>query len=387
MYMIMLGGDPADRGSDDDSDCEYASYSESDEKKIYGGCFSCGEISLPDVDQHIDGPFIISGGSKKSMSPDLDVSSASGVSGFAYIVSDDSLVAGGESECEECAITVDGPVCSGNNALVVLKNYVEKKDTVVKENEPTAIVEAAKKITGCVTEECALRTIAQEDPGVRIVIAETIRDNFKVEGPADSTKWLTNKNIDSVLAQICKKYPSVLRLEYHMIDMIDPESPNTAQGDITLKNISVIKNVLQAGKDMVCVVINTDKTNGPGIHWFCLFFDFRHAGTSEDPYTIEYFNSSGSRARSEVAECMHRIESEIDSYSGPLGKKYAKRITAATIQHQKDTDSECGVYSLYYIWRRINGAPIEEFSTRIPDAQMVKFRGKLYRNRKASPAN
>jgi len=371
-----------DQGDEMNSTCDTCDdgYDSTAERDVYGGSFSCGEITLPDA----------SGGSKKQ--DDFDASNVSGVSGFSYIVSTGGgdasscnipAVGNTKEDCTECAIAIDGPVCSGTGALVVLKKFAEAKDMPMVNATPETVVETAKKLTGCNTEECALRTIAQEDPSVRIVVAETIRDNFKVDGPADSTKWLNNQNIDSVLAQLCKKYPSIYHLPYQMIDFaVQPSTPTWK----SLGDVNLVKDVISAGKNMFCVVINTDITGKPGKHWFCIFCDFRRAGTEDDPFTIEYFNSSGSRARTEIANWMHKMETEIES-SPMLSGKHVKRVTAATIQHQKDTDSECGVYALYYIYRRIKGAPIEEFGTRIPDAQMVKFRSKLFRNRQTSPAN
>lgn len=355
-------------------------YDPSIEIDVYGG-ISCGEIEDYEPTQFI---VSTSGGTKTSINP----SASSGVSGFSYIMGGTGAFTKEVSssvpsdDCNECAITITDPICSGESALTVLKKFTEQNDVPITSDEPVKIVGAAKMLTGCDTEECALQKIAQENPSARIIVAETIRDNFKADGPSDSTEWLNNNNIDAILAQLCKKYPTLVRLPFHMIDMIDPDSQYSAFGKLTLKNIDIEKNILDLGKNMLCVVINTDTTGRPGIHWFCLFCDFRRAGTRADPYTIEYFNSSGSRARSEVAEWMHRAEQMIEGMNPP---RFAKRVTAATVQHQMDTDSECGVYSLYYIYRRVKGAPIEEFSIRVPDVQMIKFRKKLFKNRDAKP--
>ncbi len=162
--------------------------------------------------------------------------------------------------------------------------------------------------------------------------------------------------------------------------MIDFDEQKVPDGTVTLKNVSLIKDVINAGKDMFCVVINTDRTGRPGQHWFALFCDFRST-----PFTIEYFNSSGAPLTEgkliSIKEWMTKAELELEAGDYPV-----KRVSAAVIQHQR-SDTECGVYSLYYIYRRIRGASIEEFATRIPDADMIAFRKKLFRNRETSPAN
>jgi hypothetical protein len=47
-----------------------------------------------------------------------------------------------------------------------------------------------------------------------------MKEYFKPEGPRDSTKWFSNTDIDSVLAQIQKKYidKHFLHVPYQMID-------------------------------------------------------------------------------------------------------------------------------------------------------------------------
>jgi hypothetical protein len=353
-------------------------YDLADEVGVYGGCFSCGEVELEEAEPYV-------------------VSTAHG--GKAKIKIRNASAGGGQTDCGECAITVDGPVCSDPLMLTRIRSYIEEKNpsaTVSAGDDPVKLVTTAKDVTGCNTEECALRTIARENPSAQGIVADTIRNNFKVDGPADSTKWLNNDNIDKILAQIAKKHQGLYAMPFHMINFARSQGDSDAEDAaklrsmprVNLRNISLIKDVLNAGKNMFCVVINTDKYGNPGIHWFCLFCDFRPRGTVEDPFTIEYFNSSGSRARNEIAEWMSKAEAEIESSFDAAGNpRHAKRVTAATVQHQKDTDSECGVYSLYYIWRRVNGASISEFGTRIPDARMIEFRTELYRNREVSPAN
>jgi hypothetical protein len=353
--------------SDDEPD-----YGQNEEFAIYGGGPSCGEVSWVSAgDVELDGQgYVTSAGYAFGGRSHRKSKSRGG--------SRDS----NSSDCGECAITVDGPVCSDTKALTVLKHVIKTKNPSIEiGGDPVAIVDAAKTITNCESEECALMRAAENFPEFEDVIINTIRDRFKVSGPGDSTDWLNNVNIDDVLEQFCRKFPRTYHVYFQMINFIEQR---LAPGQKALKNISLINDVLAAGKDVMCVVINTDRIGRSGIHWFCLFVDMRTSGTERDPFTIEYFNSSGQMARREVSEWMHKAERELEATDNPrvAGTKYhAERVTAATVQHQVDTDSECGVYALYYIWRRLNGAPISEFSTRIPDQWMIDFRPKMFTNR------
>jgi hypothetical protein len=123
------------------------------------------------------------------------------------------------------------------------------------------------------------------------------------------------------------------------------------------------------------VVLNTDKYSGNGIHWFCLFGDFRGKGTQDDPYTLEYFNSSGDRPRASVAEWLVKQETSINK---KLPDKTVVVRKDMPIAHQQG-DTECGVYSLYYLIERIKGKSRDEInSAEIPDDEMTKFRQALF---------
>ena len=62
-----------------------------------------------------------------------------------------------------------------------------------------------------------------------------------------------------------------------------------------------------------------------------------------------------------------------------FGAGAATPIPLTDVRHQ-DSQTECGLYALYFIRRRLEGAPLAEFrGTRIPDSAMVKFRTHVFR--------
>jgi len=53
-------------------------------------------------------------------------------------------------------------------------------------------------------------------------------------------------------------------------------------------------------------------------------------------------------------------------------------IRTTKVKHQK-SKSECGVYSLFYVWARLNGVPPEKFTANIvPDELMFEFRQHIF---------
>ena len=54
-------------------------------------------------------------------------------------------------------------------------------------------------------------------------------------------------------------------------------------------------------------------------------------------------------------------------------------VAVTDVDHQ-ESQTECGIYALYYIRRRLEGTPIEFFREQIvPDAAMTAFRAHLFR--------
>lgn len=280
-------------------------------------------------------------------------------------------IGAGDGTTTECALDVNSPVCSSDDAIAVVREFVSETMPDLPE-EGAFVISAAKKITNCESEECVLTKVVESMPSASSAIVDTLAQDFRIDGPENTTAWLTNTNIDGILRQLTRKHPKLKHLDFHMIDFDRHMKP--------LAELDMTKDVINAGFDHFCVVINTDKYGGKGIHWFCLFCDFRGAGTHVSPWTIEYFNSSGARAPHSVAEWMIKTKYNIETNMADSGRA-AKIVTAAPIQHQRDTDSECGVYCLYYIYRRIHNEPLATFRTRIPDAAMIAFRKKLFKDR------
>ena len=124
--------------------------------------------------------------------------------------------------------------------------------------------------------------------------------------------------------------------------------------------------------DSLGVVLNTDTSDGPGIHWFCLYCNF-----VVNPITLEYFNSSGNMPAPEVQAWLVKTKFDIENN---INRK-CEIVIASRIIHQQDSESECGNYSLYYIWSRLNGVSYKKFNDeRIKDDVMIEFRETLFRN-------
>lgn len=260
----------------------------------------------------------------------------------------------------ECMLDVKG-VCSTKEAVVVMKEYVGYgEDEDVK---PEVVVEILKKKLNCGTEKCILKhpdfIKAVDDNSI---IVESL-DRFKPRGPANTTALLSNLDIDNLLTKLTNIHSDHYHMDFQMIDFMGTDRlPPTALG-----RLNIVEDVIKKGYKTFGVVMNTDIRTGGGIHWFALFCDFR-----KTPYTIEYFNSSGSKPYKEIQAWIIKTEREMATN---LPQYKTTPVILKGMVHQKDSETECGLYSIYYIWNRLNNIPPEVFQARrIPDDDMIQFR-------------
>lgn len=256
-----------------------------------------------------------------------------------------------------------------NRKSCIPKDITEKIAQVLSisnKNEQYIIDEAKNKLN-CDTEVCVLQNYKVQDKLGYGLIARLLHDNFKPFGPRENWKdWLSDSNIDENLKQFAK-LPDCLHFHPIPFQMRDFQENGTELATINFKQ------KYDSGCKTFGVVLNTDYSTGKGMHWFSIFLDFR-----VEPFTIEYFNSSGEKALPEIKEWMIKTKHKLQMlFSKPICD-----IEVSKIQHQFD-NSSCGVYSIYYIYSRLKNIPWKNFrDTRVPDKKMHDFRIFLFNEKK-----
>jgi hypothetical protein len=208
---------------------------------------------------------------------------------------------------------------------------------------------------------------------------------FKTEGPRGSTRLLSNFNIDGVLREWAAATPGFYNYDFNMMDF-EITGGSLARTDVAgiLEGRAVQDLGRLGGKTRrpcraFACVLNTDISTGHGKHWVAVFGDCRGSGE----WTVEYFNSAGNPPPPPVTRWLEAAAARLTDLRARNPRVYgAGAVTPTTItsvRHQ-DSQTECGCYVLYYIRRRLEGAPLSEFRhTRIPDEAMVEFRKHLFR--------
>lgn len=252
-----------------------------------------------------------------------------------------------------------------------------------------AAVAAAEEKLRCDSESCVLanpQTVeVATSLGLKDVLLKEVKTRFKPIGPRNSTALLSNLHIDAALDQWKAEFPEFRPCPFAMADF------ETA--DFEFRRVSLARLYAEGARAFACV-LNTDVSRGPGKHWVAVFVDMRPDRAQLDtPWTIEYFNSAGSPPAVAVVRWMERQRQDLlrvrsgtpaESQDGAAVPPRAVETWAvSSVLHQR-SQTECGLYSLYYIRRRLEGAPLADFmnpAQPIPDVAMVMFRRHVFRAR------
>lgn len=288
-----------------------------------------------------------------------------------------------------CAHNIEGDICLPDNIIVKIHNEIasdKKNKCVVK------MIKHVSDVLKCDGDELCIIDNTPHDVLSTVEKDRLKREYFKPCGDIDPIAWLNNTNIDEVQEQLYKKYPNYYYSYIHMIDFI--MFPPTHKVDHPIRSIVDINfpnEILNIDYDnrvstdespmkWYGTVFNTDPSSKQGQHWFAVFFNFNTLGTNVDPFTLEYFNSAGNDINnSRFRSFFEQLAMDITKKTG----KFCKYIKVTDIQHQASHTGNCGVYSLYYIWNRLEGIKYKSFNDSnnviTDDAYITKFREKMFR--------
>lgn len=259
----------------------------------------------------------------------------------------------------------------------------------------------------CKDDKCILSQI-----NVPVEIKSKIeREALKVPAKSlDHEYWLNNTEIDTVMSQMRQLNHGFTHGFIHMSDLVSFPPTNINSFDYPVHDVhnidfgkefkyALIKSggisretdlsfspklqtVANQPMSSFGIVCNTDSSKGSGQHWFALFI----SSDQVDPYNtskpwirIELFNSSGGGSGSTTFD--NFWETQASNIMKETGLKCTFDIIS-TLQHQGvdpkyKNSGNCGSYSLFYIYSRLNGAKPSEFDNpkkRISDYSMQKFR-------------
>lgn len=257
--------------------------------------------------------------------------------------------------------------------------------TIGASGDTTMIMTSAKAKLNCDDERCVLTKLKNELGEMRV--RAEIQNRLKIQGPTDNS-LLSNVNIDSILRQWVNFYPVFYPYSFNMLNYASYSynkgyiinKPDTL-ATILFPDLYYGENPARTMYRCCACVINSDTYQGEGKHWMALFADARGP-----KWTIEFFNSSGNAPAPEWVSWLIKTKNAMEM----IVEREKLNVTieiikVSDIRHQQSR-TECGLYSLFYIWARLNSIPPEYFLTKpIPDQLMFEFRQHLFTDPKRKP--
>jgi hypothetical protein len=172
--------------------------------------------------------------------------------------------------------------------------------------------------------------------------------------------WLSNFDISNFLQKI-----STNRIDYIHVGTFTIDFDERKWGVCVGRFMCAFDPTpfINEGKTKMSFVFNTDVYGGRGIHWIAVFCD-----TNKD---ISFFNSNGVLRQERVPQSIQRFMNKIQKKL-----KIKKYIKCKRLQ---SSNSECGMFCIWYILTRLSGKNHREcMKDNVTDEQMMTMRKKLF---------
>ena len=216
----------------------------------------------------------------------------------------------------------------------------------------------------CKTERCLIEKAPIDQGKKKYLLRRYYRPKMPKEWLSDPDQWLDSNNIADVMKQYEETYPhfkfyGANPIDFSAPDPYNPHAKNKCLNDDICK--LNIKDLLKRGKTHLGFVYNLDPSDKGGSHWIASFTDI-------PGHKTYYFDSYGMKPPAQIARFMRSL-----TLQDPLMKL---QYNAHRFQYG---DTECGMYSLYFLIRMLEGDDFKKFCKRAPkDSEMIELRKWLF---------
>ena len=180
----------------------------------------------------------------------------------------------------------------------------------------------------------------------------------------DPDMWLDSTNIENVMKQYEDAFSNFEFMGPFPIDFAAPDPyQKTGPQHCLIKEICALRvqDSIKNGTQYIGIIYNLDPHFKDGSHWVANFIDI-------PKHQCYYFDSYGYEPPKQVARFMKWLTTQ--------DPQMKLSYNAHRFQHK---DSECGMYSLYFIIRMLMGDQFKPFCRREPpDSTMLDFRSWLF---------
>lgn len=245
-------------------------------------------------------------------------------------------------------------------------------DMLISSNDPKEIWNFFKNTFNnvCYNEQCWLKQEFSKnkiDSGTQsYIFAPRAPDSWN----KNINEWLSNIDIMNVMSNYEKIHKNFRFIGPSPIDYDTIKSDNTCVWD-ELCNFN-LSNYTKKNINKIGIVFNTDPHYKSGEHWISMFINLKPK--KEKPYLF-FFDSAGDKMPSELDKLKKNIIEMANQKKIELNF-----IENHPLQHQK-TNTECGMYCLYFILKLLYGKHTNYFLNKekiITDYKVQEYRNKYF---------
>jgi len=228
--------------------------------------------------------------------------------------------------------------CYTDESLIKLRNYwnIRHPDNKIETNNIKTIwLKLRDNMNNvCDRESCWLRQKFMFNNLDKELSQYTFAPKTPSSWKINKNEWLSSVDIEKVMKQYEYFYTN---FEFVGPSPIDFDTKQL-YGECVWEELCKfnLNYYLKNGKNKIGIIFNTDPHYKGGSHWISLFIDIKKQ-------FIFYFDSNGNITPKEIKILTDRIkqQGELLKINFKIGENYPK-------EHQK-TNTECGMYSLYFI--------------------------------------
>lgn len=219
----------------------------------------------------------------------------------------------------------------------------------------------------CNKESCWVRQMTKGTKMEKELL-ESFAPVSPIEWKKNPREWLSSIDIIEVMNQYEKSYKCFEFLGPSPIDY----DTHKLYGECVWEELCHfdLAEQIKNGKNKIGVVFNTDPHTKGGEHWISLFINIKKG-------TIFFFDSAGDKAPKQVMKFVKAVTKQGRNLPEKINFKFDQNHP---LEHQYK-DSECGVYSIYFIVHMLEDKVTEHYLKThvIKDTYVQQFR-KIYYN-------
>jgi hypothetical protein len=219
---------------------------------------------------------------------------------------------------------------------------------------------------GCAVgdERCILERSAISAKEKKAILNTYFRPKMPEEWKSDPDAWLSSDDILHVMKQYERGYPDFKFLGVVPVDFSAPSPYQTGSEKKCMNDQFChvdLKEERKRGTRMLGAVFNLDPHYKDGSHWVALAIDLARN-------CVYYFDSYGIAPPDQIARFMRYLTLQ--------EPKMRLESNGRRFQY---SNTECGMYSMYFIIRMIEGETFKKFCKKsIADKYMLQFRKVLF---------